>query len=57
MTNEQIEIDLRQLSSKIDNLSRQVGELRKEMTDWVRWIIGLQMGTYVLLILAYFTHR
>lgn len=57
MANEQIEMDVRQLTIKVDNLAKQIDSLRDKIDQWVRWIIGLQMGTYVLLVLAYFTHR
>ena len=50
MTNDQIEIELRKLGEQIEKFNGR-------FDDWLRWVIGLQLGSYILIIGGYFLHK
>ncbi len=50
MTNDQIEIELRKLGEQIEKFNGR-------FDDWLRWVIGLQLGSYILIIGGYLLHK
>jgi len=57
MTDEQIEIELRHLVIKVDKLGEQIEKFNDRFDGWLRWVIGLQLGSYILIIGGYFLHK
>jgi hypothetical protein len=45
------------VTERLERIERDLRELRTEMVGWVRWIIGLQLGSYLLIIGSYFLKR
>ena len=48
---------IERIEKDLHDLRTETRELRNEMTAWVRWIIGLQLGAYLLIIGGYFLHK
>ena len=58
VTKDYLEVVLGRFENRMmDKLTEQIGKLNDRFDGWLRWVIGLQLGSYILIIGGYFLHK
>ena len=49
--------DAANLLDRLDKIERSIEKLNDRFDQWLRWIIGLQLGSYILIMTGYFLRK
>lgn len=45
------------LNERLDRIEKAIDKLNDRFDQWLRWVIGLQLGAYILIIGGYFLRK